>query len=47
VGYPVKDRVFAASDLEAALRDIHDGATVIDEALVAELVAARGIDPSL
>jgi DNA-binding NarL/FixJ family response regulator len=47
VGYLLKDRVFAASDLDAALRHIHDGGTVIDEDLVAELMAARGVDHSL
>jgi DNA-binding NarL/FixJ family response regulator len=41
VGYLLKDRVLAADDLEAALRRIRDGETVIDEDLVASLINRR------
>jgi DNA-binding NarL/FixJ family response regulator len=38
VGYLLKDRVFAANDLEVALARIRDGETVLDEELVNTLM---------
>ncbi|MDQ3741321.1 MAG: response regulator transcription factor [Actinomycetota bacterium] len=42
-GYLLKDRVLHAGELVAALRRLRDGGTVVEPALVDELVAAPGV----
>jgi DNA-binding NarL/FixJ family response regulator len=47
VGYLLKDRVADVPELAAALRCIADGGSVLDESLVAELVAAPVVEDTL
>jgi DNA-binding NarL/FixJ family response regulator len=47
VGYLLKDRIVDVPELAAALRRIADGGSVVDPALVAELVSAPSVDDPL
>jgi DNA-binding NarL/FixJ family response regulator len=47
VGYLLKDRIVDVPELAAALRRIADGGSVVDPALVAELVSAPSVEDPL
>jgi DNA-binding NarL/FixJ family response regulator len=47
VGYLLKDRIVDVPELAAALRRIADGGSVVDPALVAELVSATSVEDPL
>jgi DNA-binding NarL/FixJ family response regulator len=47
VGYLLKDRIADVPELVAALRRIADGGSVVDKALVAELVSAPAVEDPL